>query len=110
MCGCEYCISVKGINSSFISWSDRYLKKLKDKSQSSKIRRSGEKLHNIYETYKNTVMPHGNHIYAKSSDMEKDKMFTYTQSDDALPHWKYVLRCCADCPCINLPDQETYKT
>ena len=55
-------------------------------------------------------MPHGNHIYAKSSDMEKDKMFTYTQSDDTLPHWKYVLRCCADCPCINLPDQETYKT
>ena len=23
----------------------------------------------------------------------------------ALPHWKYVLWCCADCLCINIPDQ-----
>ena len=29
------------------------------------------------------------------------------QSDHALPHWKCVLWCCANCPCINLPDQET---
>ena len=26
-------------------------------------------------------------------------------SDHALPHWKCVLRCCDDCPCINIPDQ-----
>ena len=35
----------------------------------------------IYETYKNTVMPHGRHIYAKESDMEKAKMCSYNQSD-----------------------------
>ena len=52
-------------------------------------------------------MPHGRHIYAKSSDTEKATICTYPQSDNALPHWKYVLRCCAKCPCINLPDQET---
>ena len=54
-------------------------------------------------------MPHGGHIYVKASDMENDKMCTYPQSDHALPHWKYILRCCADCPYINIPDQETNK-
>ena len=50
-------------------------------------------------------MPHGRHIYAKSSDMTKAKMCTYPQSDHALPHWKYVLRCCAECLCINIPEK-----
>ena len=27
-------------------------------------------------------------------------------SDHELPHWKCVLRCCSDCPCINITDQE----
>ena len=83
--------------------------RLKDKSQNSQSRRSGEKAHHIYETYKNTVMQHGRHINAKASDMAKATMCTYPQSDNALPHWKYVLRCCPDYPCINLPDQETDK-
>ena len=52
-------------------------------------------------------MPHGHHIYEKSSDMEKATMCAYPQSDHALTHWKCVLRCYDDCPCINLPDQET---
>ena len=26
-------------------------------------------------------------------------------SDHALPHWKCVLRCCANCLCMNIPDQ-----
>ena len=54
-------------------------------------------------------MPHGCHIYAKASDTANAKMCTYPQSDHALPHWKYVLRCCANCPCINIPDHETNK-
>ena len=52
-------------------------------------------------------MPHGRHIYAKADDMEQDTMFAYPQSDNALLHWKCVLRCCADFPYINLLDQET---
>ena len=52
-------------------------------------------------------MPHGNHIYAKSSDMENATMCTYPQSNHALSHWKCLLRGCADCPCINVPDQDT---
>ena len=34
-------------------------------------------------------------------------MCAYSQSDHFLSHWKCVLRCCAKCPSINLPDQET---
>ena len=52
-------------------------------------------------------MPHGRHIYAKAYDMEKAIMCANSQSDHALPHWKFVLRCCAKCPSINIPDQET---
>ena len=91
-----------------LSWSDRYLKKLKDQSQNAQSRSSGEKAHHIYETYKNTVIPHGRHIYDKASDMENATMCTYPQSDHALPHCKCVLYCSANCPCINLTDQETY--
>ena len=54
-------------------------------------------------------MPHGRNIYAKADDMEQATMCTYPQSDHALPNWKYVLRCCAYCPCINLPYQEKDK-
>ena len=54
-------------------------------------------------------MPYGCHIYAKASDMEKAKIRTYPQSDHELPHWKCVLQFCADCPCINLTDQETVE-
>ena len=55
---------------------------------------------------KNTVMPHGSHIYATASDMSNATMCAYPQSEHSLPHWKYTLRCCADCTCINIPDQE----
>ena len=53
-------------------------------------------------------MPHGRHIYAKASDMEKATMCAYQQSDNELTHWKYVFRCCAKFPCFNIPDNETY--
>ena len=54
-------------------------------------------------------MPHGRHIYAKASDIANATMCTNPRSDHALPHCKCVLRCFADCPCINIPDQETTK-
>ena len=90
-----------------LSWRDRYLKKLKDQSQNAQIISSGEKSHHIYETYKNTVMPHGCHIYVKACDMAQATMCTYPHSIHALPHWKCVLQCCAKSPCINIYDQET---
>ena len=54
-------------------------------------------------------MPHRRHIYAKASDMENATMCKYHQSAHALPHWKCVLRCCAEFPHTNLPEQETNK-
>ena len=107
MCGCECYISAKIIHSSLLSCHDRYLKKLKYKNQNAQTRRSGEQAHQKYETYRNTVMPHRLHIYAKAYDMVNATMCTYPQYDHALPHWKCVLRCCADFPYINIPDQET---
>ena len=68
------------------------IEKLKDKSQNSQSRRSGEKAHHIYKTYKNIVMPYGHHIYAKASEMANAIMCTYPQYYHALPHWKYLLR------------------
>ena len=54
-------------------------------------------------------MPHGRHIYAKAYDMANATMCAYPQSDHALLHWKCILRCCAECPHINIPDQKTNK-
>ena len=54
-------------------------------------------------------MPYGRHIYSKSSDIENSTMSTYQQFNNALPHWKFVLRCCADFSCINTSDQEIDK-
>ena len=54
-------------------------------------------------------MPHGSHIHAKASGMANATMCTYPQSYHALPHWKCVFRCFDDCPCINIPEQETTK-
>ena len=105
MCGCECCISSKIMHSSLISWRDRYLKKLKD-IKMLKTEGPSKKKICIYETYKNTVMPHGRHIYTRAYDTAKATMCAYSQSYHALQHWKYVLRCCAQCPSINIPDQE----
>ena len=53
-------------------------------------------------------MPHGCHIYAKAYDMAKATVCANSQSYHALPHWKFVVRCFAQCPSINIPNQETY--
>ena len=74
MCGCECCIYAKSVHSSLLSWRYRYLEKLKDLIQNAQNRRSGGKVNCIYETYKNTFMPHRRHINAKSYDMAKAKM------------------------------------
>ena len=55
------------------------------------------------------MIPHGSHIYAKSSDMANTTMCAYHNSDHALLQWKCVLWCCAEFSCINIPDQETTK-
>ena len=102
MCGCECCIYSKHIHASLLSWRYRYFKAKMFKTEGLEKKKIC-----IYETYKNIVMPHGCHIYAKASDMAQDTMCAYPQSNNALPHWKFVFRWCANCSCVNLPDQET---
>ena len=53
-------------------------------------------------------MTHGRHIYAKESDMAKATMCAYPQYYHTLTHRKFVMKCCAKCPSVNLPDQEIY--
>ena len=71
------------------------MKKLKYQRQNSQNRRSDEKVNHIYETYKNTVIPHEHHIHAKVSDMEKATMCAYPQYSHTLPqinvYYDYVL-------------------
>ena len=66
-------------------------KNLRIKSKILKTEGLGEKKISIYETCKNTVMPHGSHIYSKVSDMENETMCVYPSSDHASTHWKCVL-------------------
>ena len=80
----------QSINSSLLSWRDCYLKKLRISAKMIKTEGLGKKKIHIYEKYRNTVMPHGRHIYAKAYYMENETMCEYSQSDHALPHWKYV--------------------
>ena len=73
-----------------------------------KIEGMGKKQICIYETYKNTVMPNGRHIYSKAYDMARATMCAYSQSDHVIPKLKCILRCCSQYPSINIPDQKTY--
>ena len=52
-------------------------------------------------------MLHGIHIYAAASDISMAKMFSHPPSQHAFPHWKCVLCCCYNFPCIDLPFQES---
>ena len=36
-------------------------------------------------------------------------MCAYPTSQHALPRWKCVLCCCSNCPCIDIPGQESYR-
>ena len=63
----------------------------------------------IFETYKNCLMLHGCHIYQTASDMAIATMCVYPPSRHALPHWKFVLHCCYNCPCIAIQIQKYSK-
>ena len=69
-----------------------------------KNRRSSEKANRLFEIYKNSVIPHGIHIYATAADMAMDKMCAYPPPQHAFPHWKCVLSCCSNFPRIDLSD------
>ena len=100
MCGCECCIFSKSIHFPLLTWKDFRLKHLKDRSQNSQNRRSGEISSCIFERYNNTVRPHGCHIHNTYTGMDMVTMCNCTSTHHGIPHWKLVLSCCEKCPSI----------
>ena len=49
---------------------------------------SGEMDNWLFETYKNSVMPHGNHSYQTESDMAMETICEYPPYQHTLSHWK----------------------
>ena len=61
----------------------------------------------IFETYKSFVMPHVRHVFHTASDNAIETMCEHLSSNYALPHWKFIFCCCAQCPCMGLPGTES---
>ena len=59
----------------------------------------------FFETYKNSMRPHGHHIQKMASDISMANTCPFTSAKHALTHWKYVLSCCAQCTSIVIPGQ-----
>ena len=106
MCGCECCIYYKNMHLYFLTWYDRNLKQLKDWSKNSQNRSYGKIASIIFETYKNSVRPHGFHINTTVPDMAMVTKCTCNYLNNYLKHQKYVLCCCDKCPSIIIPSQE----
>ena len=49
------------MHSSLLSWRDQFLKQLKDHSHNAKNIRSGKITNRIFDSYENSVRPHGCH-------------------------------------------------
>ena len=77
--------------------------KIKDHSCNAQNRRSGENPNHLFETYKNSVIPHGKNVFQTAPGMVMIKLCVYPSSNYALPNHKCVLRCCAQYQRIDLP-------
>ena len=86
-----------------------FFEKLKYQRYTAQNRRSGEMVNRLFETYKNSVMPYGNHMFHTESDIAMATMCEYPSSKYELPHWKCVLSCCALCPRVDLTSPEKIK-
>ena len=107
MCGCECCISIKSMLPSLLSWRERILRKLKYQILYAQNKRSVETVNHLFEAFKSYIVPRVNYMFKIASDMAMAKMCAYPSFKYSLPHWKYVMRCCAKCPCIDLPNPES---
>ena len=61
----------------------------------------------LFETYKNSIMPHVKHMFQTASDMYMEKMCAYPSSNYVLPHFKCVLHCFVQFPWVDLPSPES---
>ena len=89
------------MNSSLLTWCDIHLNHLKDRTHNAK-KRSGELSSRLFETYKNSVRPHGCHIYNSAADMAMSTMCPCPSKHHGPPQWKFLLRCCERFPSISM--------
>ena len=106
ICGYECFITDRIMHSSLLAWSNFHLKQLKDQSLDAQNISSVEIASRIFETYKNSVKPDGCHNHKTGAYMTMSIMFPFTSTQNGLPHWKCVLRCCDKHPIIFIPSQE----
>ena len=105
MCGCECCMFAKSMHLSLLTWRDHHLKQPKDIIQNVQNIRSGELSSSLFETYKNSVRPHGCHICNYSADITMSTMCPFPSQNHGLPQYKHVIICCDKYPGIII----TYK-
>ena len=60
----------------------------------------------LFNTYENSVMSHGKHIFETAYDMAMVEMCEYPSSKYEISHWKCVLHFCSQFPRIDLPSPE----
>ena len=92
--GYVFCVSVPYLTKVliYIYYHVRIVSFKKYQSQQEKNRRSSEMACCIFETYKNSVMTHGRHIYQAVSEMDMTTMCAYQLSQHALTPWKFLFR------------------
>ena len=73
MCVCECYIYAKSMHSYLLTWRNCRLKQLKDRSHNAQNRRSDETASHIFETYNDSVRPHGCHIYNTAAEISMEK-------------------------------------
>ena len=108
MCGCDCSISTKSMHYSLLTWRCSHMEQLKDQSHNMQNISYGKISSSIFETYTNSVGPHGFHIHNTAAYMAMATMCTSPSAHHALPHCKCVLCCCGKCPSMVIPSQEGY--
>ena len=61
--GCECCIYAKSIHSELLSRRDCYSRNFNNIIKNAQKIRPGEKANRLFDTYKNSMMPYGHHMY-----------------------------------------------
>ena len=85
MCVCECFIASKSLHSYLLTWHELQMKHLKEKIHNAQNRRSGELSSRFYETFKNSVKPHGCHIHITAVYMDMAKMRPFPSHHHGLP-------------------------
>ena len=109
ICWCECCIAAKIMHYYFLTCFHNHMKQLKYQTHNTQNIRYVEISSHIFETYKNSLRPHGCNIHNSATYMSMAKHYTCTYTHHGLPHWKYVLRSCDKLPNIVIPSQDENK-